>query len=250
MVQPRLGILSTIDTELTRVSEIVSAQDFSGELVAVDTATGLATVRVRSKRIVDETVTINGVGVLFENATYFLGFDVFLRVPSGSLNGDVYAIGPILRGSILFNTAALAVSSHAFARDPVGPLFSTSAFSFGLSGTATVLIQSVVVALDSVDGARPFLRLNVEGVDTDWFGVLPNAADEVGTPVSVTFSGDVPLLLPAEMQLTVTGLADATDLRVGGSWRAYLTAGSPPSGQALTPTGPPLPLLRVHGTVS
>ena len=30
MVQPRLGILSTIDTELTRVSELVTAQDFSG----------------------------------------------------------------------------------------------------------------------------------------------------------------------------------------------------------------------------
>ena len=47
MVQPRLGILSTIDTELTRVSELVTAQDFSGELVSVDAATGLATVRVR-----------------------------------------------------------------------------------------------------------------------------------------------------------------------------------------------------------
>ena len=43
MVQPRLGILSTIDTELTRVSDLVNAQDFTGELVKVDTSTGLAT---------------------------------------------------------------------------------------------------------------------------------------------------------------------------------------------------------------
>ena len=244
MVFPRLGILSTIDTELTRVSEIVTAQDFTGKLVSVDTATGLATVRVRSKRMIGETVMINGVGVLFENAAYFLGFDVFLRVPSGSLNGDVYAVGPILRGSVLFNSTSLAVSSYAVASDPVGPFGSTSAFSFALDllEAAPVLIQSIAVALDSVDGARPFLRLNVEGVDIDWFGVATEAAE-------VVFSGDAPLLLQAETTLTVTGLADAFDLLVAGSWRAALTSGSPPSGQALTPTGSPLPLARIRGTV-
>ena len=243
MVQPRLGILSTIDSELTRVSELVTAQDFTGELVSVDPATGLATVDVRSKRVVGETVMINGVGVLFENAAYFVGFDVFLRVPSGSLNGDVYAIGPILRGSILFDTTALAVTSHAFARDPVGPSGSTSAFSIGLSGTSQVLIQSISVAVDSEDGARPFLRLNTGGEDVDWFGVA------AGTALTA-FSGDVPLIVRDGTTLTVTGLAVAFSLLVEGSWRAALTSGSPPSGQALTPTGSPLPLLRVHGTVA
>ena len=245
MVTPRLSILSTIDSELTRVSDLVTAQDFSGELVSVDPATGLADVDVRSKRIAGETVMISGVGVLFENAAFFLGFDVFLRVPSGSLNGAVYAIGPILRGTILFNTAALPVSSYAVASDPVGPFDSTSAFSFGLEllGTAPVLVQSVAVTLDSVDGARPFLRLNAGSGDIDWFGVATSAGE-------VVFSGDAPLLLPAETTLTVTGLADALDLLKDGSWRAALTSGSPPSGQALTTTSSPIPLARIRGTVS
>ena len=242
MVFPRLGILSTIDTELSRVGELVTAQDFTGRLVAVDTETGLATVSVRSKRIAGETVTISGVGVLFENAAFFLGFDVFLRVPSGSLNGDVYAVGPILRGTVVFNTTALPVSSYAVASDPVGPLGSTSAFSFSLSGTETVLVQSVALALDSVDGARPFLRLNAGSGDIDWFGVATETGENV-------FSGDAPLLLPAETTLTVTGLADALDLLKDGSWRAYLTVGSPPSGQALTTSSSPLPLARIRGTV-
>ena len=243
MVHPRLGILSTIDREVSRLSDVQGASDFSGELVSIDPATGLATVDVRSKRVVGETVMISGVGVLFENPTYFLGFDVFLRVPSGSLNGDVYAIGPILRGSVLFNTTALPVSSHAVASDPVGPFGSTTAFSFALNllGTAPVLIQSIAVALDSVDGARPFLRLNAGSGDIDWFGV----ATETG---EVVFSGDAPLLLRAGTSLTVSGLAVAFDLLKAGSWRAALTAGAPPSGQALTTTDSPLPLARIRGT--
>ena len=243
MVEPRLSILSTIDTEVSRLSDVQTASDFTGKLVSVDPATGLADVDVHSKRLAGETVLIKNVGVLFENATSFLGFDVLLRVPSGSLNGDVYAIGPILRGSVLFDTTGLAVSSHAFATDPVGPSGSTSAFSFSLnpSGTAPVLIQSIAVALDSVDGARPFLRLNTIRGNIDWFGV------ESGTAL-VTFSGDSPLLLRAGMTLTVSGLAVAFNVLVEGSWRAALTSGSPPSGQVLTTTDTPLPLMRIRGT--
>ena len=250
MVQPRLGILSTIDSELTRVSDLVNGQDFSGELVSVDTASGLATVRVRSKRVVGETVLISNAGVLFPDPQDFVGFDVILRAPNG-LNGEVYAVGPVLRGSVVFNTAALAVSEDAFASDPIGPAFSTAAFGFDLSGTGTVLVQSVVVALDSVDGARPFVRLNAGSAEEDWFaaGILPDAADETGMAVFVTFTKDAPLRVPAGTTLTVTGLAAATSTFKPGSWRAYLTADSPPSGQVLTTTDSPLPLLRIHGTV-
>ena len=253
MVQPRLEILSTLNREVLEQGRAFDGQYHSAELVGIDGATGLATVRVRGG-FAGETVDVSGIGVLFPDATRWMGFDVLVLAPTGNLNGPSFLLGPIQRGDVVFGTTGLEIASTVNAIDRlVGP--STPAFDVRLAGTETVLISSVVVALDNVHASRPFVRL--EGATTvDWFaaGTLPEIAEDTlypsDSPVCVTFTGDTPFRLQAGTTLRLRGFAQRSSV-LDGSWRGFLTTDTPPAGQALTVQGSPasLPIVRLHGTV-
>lgn len=254
MVFPRLGILSTIDRELSQTARNVDGLFHSGEIVAYDPASGLARVLVRSG-FQGETVELDGVGVLFDNAAAFVGFDSLILTPGGNLNGAAFALGPISRGDVLFSTAGSTVTAHSTARDVPGPLGDSPAWEIQLVGTETVLIHAISVALDSVSAARPFLRLDGGGVRSDWFaaGELPDAAQDTNAaPVFINFIGDTPYRVQAGSMLRLTAFAQRSEPLgvVIGSWRSFLTNDTPPAGQPLTTSNSPVPILRVHGSTA